>query len=93
MLPVAWAEDALRDTETLVAYIAERNPVAALRIRNLIVEAAQRLGEHPYLYREGREPGTREVVVHPNYVVIYRVELALIRIVNVLHTSQQYPPA
>lgn len=92
MLPSVWAEEAIQDVETLVAYIAQRNPVAALRIRNLIVDAAQRLGEHPYLYREGREPGTREVVVHPNYIIVYRVELAMIRVVNVLHASQQYPP-
>lgn len=93
MLPVAWAEEAIQDVETLMAYIAARNPAAARRIRDLIVETTQRLGEHPYLYREGREPGTREVIVLPNYIVVYRVELAMIRIVNVLHASQQYPPA
>ncbi|HEY1224081.1 MAG TPA: type II toxin-antitoxin system RelE/ParE family toxin [Brevundimonas sp.] len=92
MLPSVWAEEAIQDVETLVAYIAQRNSVAALRIRNLIVDAAQRLGEHPYLYREGRERGTREVVVHPNYIIVYRVELAMIRVVNVLHASRQYPP-
>ncbi|MDI1327088.1 MAG: type II toxin-antitoxin system RelE/ParE family toxin [Brevundimonas sp.] len=31
------------------------------------------------------------MVVHPNYILVYRVEGKLVRIVNVLHTSQKYP--
>jgi toxin ParE1/3/4 len=30
-------------------------------------------------------------VVHPNYIVIYRVCPAFIEIVNVVHARQQYP--
>jgi plasmid stabilization system protein ParE len=32
------------------------------------------------------------VVVRPNYLLVYRVEADTIRIVNVLHASQRYPP-
>ncbi|HLL30469.1 MAG TPA: type II toxin-antitoxin system RelE/ParE family toxin, partial [Allosphingosinicella sp.] len=35
---------------------------------------AERLPDHPFLYRPGRAPGTREAVVHPNYILIYRVK-------------------
>jgi plasmid stabilization system protein ParE len=38
-----------------------------------------------------RIPGTRELVVHPNYLVIYRVAASAIEIINVLHARQQYP--
>ncbi|MED7666620.1 type II toxin-antitoxin system RelE/ParE family toxin [Pseudomonas moraviensis subsp. stanleyae] len=44
----------------------------------------------PHLYRKGRSPGTREIVVHPNYVVIYEVT-DRIEILSVLHTRQEYP--
>ena len=39
----------------------------------------------------GLVAGTREIVVHPNYVVIYRVTISSIEIINVLHSRQQYP--
>jgi plasmid stabilization system protein ParE len=41
--------------------------------------------------RPGRRAGTREMVVHSNYILVYRVEEKLVRIVNVLHTRRQYP--
>lgn len=47
--------------------------------------------EHPYMYRTGRLSGTREAVVHPNYVLVYRVGTDAVEIVNVLHSRRQYP--
>jgi len=38
-----------------------------------IESAVLPLAEQPYLYRAGRGAGTRELVAHPNYTVIYRV--------------------
>ncbi|WP_144018028.1 type II toxin-antitoxin system RelE/ParE family toxin, partial [Pseudomonas amygdali] len=49
------------------------------------------VAEHPYLYRSGRAPGTRELVAHPNYVLVYRVTLKRIEVVNVIHARQEYP--
>ncbi len=45
----------------------------------------------PYLFRRGRVPGTREYVVHPNYIVVYRVGQNVIDVLRVLHSRQQYP--
>lgn len=75
----------------LLDYIAERNSQAADQMQALFSRLVERLPEQPMLYREGREPGTREAIVHPNYVLVYRVERSAIRIVSVLHASQQYP--
>ncbi|MFZ6734055.1 type II toxin-antitoxin system RelE/ParE family toxin [Undibacterium sp. Ji42W] len=49
------------------------------------------LGEHPLLFRSGRVAGTREVVVHPNYILVFRVTVSAVEILNVLHSRQQYP--
>jgi len=49
------------------------------------------LAEHPYLYRFGRVPGTRELIAHPNYILVYRVAADAVEVVNVLHARQQYP--
>lgn len=43
------------------------------------------------MYRAGRVDGTREAVVHPNYILVYRVGDAAIDILAVLHTRQDYP--
>jgi plasmid stabilization system protein ParE len=45
----------------------------------------------PYLFRLGRVAGTREHVVHPNYIVAYQVGINVIDILRVLHSRQQYP--
>lgn len=47
--------------------------------------------DHPYIFRAGRVSGTREIVIHPNYVVVYKVADEHVEIVRVLHTRQQYP--
>ena len=60
-------------------------------MKALIEQSILPAAEHPYLFRPGRLAGTREVVTHPNYVVVYWVTRMHIEVVNVLHTRQQYP--
>nr|WP_232516612.1 type II toxin-antitoxin system RelE/ParE family toxin [Thauera sp. K11] len=76
-------------------YIAEDNPVAALDLDELIEEKTNALADHPRLYKPGRMKGTREMVVHPNYVVVYQEnsKAKTVTIVRVLHAAQQWPPA
>nr|WP_310053309.1 type II toxin-antitoxin system RelE/ParE family toxin [Pseudomonas fluorescens] len=49
-----------------------------------------KLSSIPYGYRSGRVPGTREMVIHPNYLLVYRVNGG-IQILRVLHARQKYP--
>ena len=86
-----WLPAADRDVETIIQFIADRNPDAAQRLKSQIEDCAERLPEHPFLYRPGRVPGTREAVVHPNYILIYRVTAEAVEIVNVVHARQEYP--
>jgi len=91
MLPVVWAREALDDASSIADYISNHSPAAADRMTEIIFESAEHLSLNPYLYRPGRRDGTREAVVHPNYILVYRVEATRIRIVSVMHTSRQYP--
>jgi addiction module RelE/StbE family toxin len=86
-----WLPAARRDVEMIIEYIVERNSDAAQRLKSRIEDCAERLPEHPFLYRSGRVAGTREAVVHPNYILVYRVTADAVEIVNVVHARQQYP--
>ena len=77
--------------EDLFSYIADRNLAAAIRLRNAIMACAERLPEHPYIYRLGRAPGTREAVVHPNNILIYEVGADAVEIMRVIHARREYP--
>ena len=91
MLSVEWSPDALQDLFDIVSYIEQRNTVAAHSLRETIVQAVEKLPTMPIAFRPGRVPGTRECVVHPNYIVVYRVLAETIEIAGVLHARQQYP--
>lgn len=91
MLPIQWLPQARDNLATIIEYIAERNELAALDLADDIERATSQLPQHPYLYRPGRVAGTREIVVHPNYLVVYRIQPTVIEIVTVLHSRQQYP--
>ncbi|KAB8045868.1 type II toxin-antitoxin system mRNA interferase toxin, RelE/StbE family [Janthinobacterium rivuli] len=82
---------AQEDLTAILTYIAQRNPPAALQLYNDIDNVISQLPHHPHLYRTGRVAGMRELVAHPNYVVVYRVEASAIEILAVMHTRQRYP--
>ena len=91
MLRLVWNEAALQNLEAIVAFIADRNYPAALNLKSRIEACAERLPEHPYVYRRGRAPGTREAVVHPNYILIYEVAADAVEIMRVIHARREYP--
>jgi len=92
MLPISWKISARADLTTIISYIATRNIQAARRMRQRLQEAVLPVADHPYLYRQSdRYPGCREIVAHPNYIVVYRVERDAISVLRVLHSRQQYP--
>ena len=91
MLPVQWSSGARKDLAAILHYIAERNPGAALSLKSRIDHVVTQLPSTPYIYRHGRAPGTREIVVHRNYVLTYRIRPTLIRIVAVTHTRRRIP--
>lgn len=92
-LPVHWRASARDDLAAIVAYVAERDPQAARRLKARLESAPLPLSEHPYLYPAGRVPGTRELVAHPNYLIVYRVTVERVEVVAVVHTRQEYPPS
>ncbi|MDC3471035.1 type II toxin-antitoxin system RelE/ParE family toxin [Escherichia coli] len=92
MLPILWLPSARDDLRQIVAYIAKENIPAARRLKIRIETSVLALSEHPYLYLPSdRVSGLREIVVHPNYIVLYRVAASSIEIANIVHARRQFP--
>lgn len=91
---VEWLPTAERNRESQLAYIAERNPRAAIAMGDAIEAAVVRLADYPESAPPGRVPGTRELVVTGTpYVVVYRVESSTVVVLRVLHGAQRWPPS
>ena len=91
VLSVRWATEATGDLADIISYIEERNPVASAALLDDILQTVERLPVMPFLFRPGRVPGTREVVVRPNYLVVYKVGESVVEVLRVLHARRQYP--
>ena len=91
MMELYWTPEAIEDREVIYDHIEALNPVAALALDELFEEKAGRLTDHPYMARAGRVPGTRELVAHQNYIIVYDVTDRMIRILRVLHAARQWP--
>jgi len=77
----------------IVRYIGKDNPVRARSFGKDLRDKTKPLAQHPELGRPGRLPGIRELVVHSNYIVFYRVLAAArtVQILKVKHAAQQTP--
>lgn len=91
---IVWRPMAESDREHIFDYIAADNPAAALALDEAFTAKAELAGQNPQLYKPGRVRGTREIVVAPNYIMVYRIEGAgdTLAVLRVLHAAQQWPP-
>lgn len=92
-MKLVWTRPAREDRKVIREYIAADNPSAALDLDELLSEKAARLVDHPSHGRPGRLQGTRELVAHRNYILIYDVAGDLVRVLRVLHAARQWPPS
>ena len=88
---VEWRPAAGSDLLTILDYISRESPNAAQSLMDEIDLQVDRLRANPLSCRSGRVDGTREMVVRPNYVVIYRVSERAVTILRVLHAAQMWP--
>lgn len=91
MPDLEWKAAAIADLLAIIDYISDDNPDAAQALKDEIEAKTSRLPEHPQMYREGRVDGTREMVVRPNYIVVYSESPVAVTILRVLHAAQQWP--
>ncbi|WP_339057657.1 type II toxin-antitoxin system RelE/ParE family toxin [Candidatus Regiella endosymbiont of Tuberolachnus salignus] len=93
---IEWRPMARDDLHKIVRYIGKDNPARAKSFGKTLIDKTALLAQHPELGRTGR-PGLpewlRELVVHSNYIVFYRVftETRTVQILRVKHAAQQVP--
>lgn len=91
---VIWRPTAEADLGTIVDYIAQDSPANAKKFGKELRDKANMLAEFPDAGHSGR-PGLpdwlRELVVHKNYIVFYRVldESSTVEVLRIRHAAQQ----
>lgn len=89
---VVWTPDARNDRRSIFNYISAENASAALSLDEAFSDKVGILVDHPEIGRPGRVAGTRELVAHRNYLLIYRVLRDEVLILRVLHGARLWPP-
>ena len=72
-MALKWTKTALRSVDEIAGFIAKDSPTRASSFVLELRDAVTKLQVHPGMGRAGRVPGTRELVLHKNYIAIYRV--------------------
>lgn len=91
MPDLEWKATAIADLVAILDYISDDNPDAAQALKDEIEHKTSLLPDHPQLYRVGRVDGTREMVVRPNYIVVYAESPEIVTVLRILHAAQQWP--
>lgn len=85
---IKWTQAALASVDEIAGYIAKDNPTRATSFVLELQAAVTKLQAHPGIGRAGRVPGTRELVLHKNYIAIYRVRGDTVEILRLHHTGR-----
>lgn len=85
---IVWTAAARRDRRSAITYLSDLNPVAAIRLEEALVLAADSLSTFPYRGRPGLVGGTRELATVPPYLLIYEVQKDLVCILRIWHAAR-----
>ena len=91
-MKIFWTPEALEDRAAIWNYISEENPNAAIRLDTLFSRALEKLSEHPQIGRQGLITGTRELIPHKNFRLVYEIDHDTVWILALVHVSRMWPP-
>jgi addiction module RelE/StbE family toxin len=89
---VLWTPEAEQDRVDIWDAIAADNPGAAVRVDELFSDAAARLSVYPKMGKTGKISGTRELVVHESYRLVYEIDAETVWVLALVHTARRWPP-
>ena len=90
-MKLVWTRLAQADRRAIREYIATDDKRAALAMDELFSQKAARLAQLPEMGKPGRVDGTRELVAHRSYILIYAVEDDHVQVLRIMHTARQWP--
>ncbi|PUE41480.1 type II toxin-antitoxin system RelE/ParE family toxin [Limnohabitans sp. Bal53] len=87
MRDLIWTNRALKRLDDIADFIARDNPH---RAQTFVIELRNKLEvlKNQSLGRSGRVFGTKELVLHPNYLAVYRIKGDQVQVLTILHTAQ-----
>ncbi len=89
---VVWTVPANAHLRDIHEYVSESSARAADSQLAILLNAANSLGDLPEIGRPGRWRGTRELIVTGTpYIVAYRIRLATVEILAVIHCARRWP--
>ena len=88
-MALRWTRTALGSVNEIAEFIAKDNPSRATSFVLELKNAVTRLQVHPSMGRAGRVPGTRELVLHKNYIAIYRVRGDDVEVLRLHHVARK----
>ena len=89
---VVWTPEAEQDRDEVWEYIAADSVAAAALMDELFSDTAARLVDFPELGRPGKIAGTRELIPHENYRLVYEIDGDTVWMLALVHTARLWPP-
>lgn len=91
---VVWTPEAEQDRDDIWETIAADNPLAAVQMDQLFTEAAAKLEDFPLLGHAGMILGTRELIPHASYRLVYEtaIDENTVWVLALVHTARHWPP-
>lgn len=89
-MKVVWTRRALSDLARIAERIARDKPLAAESFVLAIRDKVTKLGRFPLLGRQGPYQDARELVVHKNYLVTYRIRANEVQLLQIWHAAQRH---
>ena len=88
-----WTPEAIADRRAIHLHIRRDNPRAAIAMDELFEAAAERLAAAPRMGRPGLIEGTRELIPHESYRLVYEIVGDVIWVLTLVHTRRLWPPS
>ena len=89
-MAIKWTKGALRSTDEIARFIARDSAARATAFVGALKASVARLQDFPGMGRAGRVPGTRELVLHKNYIAIYRVKGGDVEVLRIHHVARDF---